>query len=280
MSSNPQQQGSRKPGLNSVISWGASVVIIGLMFKILHWQGGEYMIGLGLATESLLFAILGFAAMDVKTADAAPGQKASDINDLLSTAITPKVINELSAGFAQFNKTVAAVNQVTASFDATKNLIKEFETTATDIKKFRDGVASVGSGFDSFNKSLQSVGQLSTVSQQAVTQISTTSQQAVGQITAASKDMISHMNASSQSMVKDFESASAGMKSFSKNVVDMNASFDQFNKTLGAINQMTASSATMMKEFEAATAGMRAYSKNLNELAKIYQAQLDAFRKN
>jgi len=247
--SNPQQQGTRKPGLNSVISWGASVVIIGLMFKILHWQGGEYMIGLGLATESLLFAILGFAAMDVaKSPDAAaPGQKASDINDLLSTAITPKVINELSNGFAQFNKTVAAVNQVAGSFDVTKNLIKEFENTTLDVKKFRDNMAMVGSGFDAFNKSLQAVSQ---------------------------------MSSASQGMMKDFESASAGMKIFSKNVVDMNSSFDTFNKTLASINQMTASSATMMKEFEAATVGMRAYNKNLTDLAKIYQAQLDAFRKN
>jgi len=278
--SNPQQ-GSRKPGLNSVISWGASIVIIGLMFKILHWQGGEYMIGIGLATESLLFAILGFAAMDVAKDPSAPaGQKASDINDLLSTAITPKVINELSAGFQQFNKTVAAVNQVTASFDVTKNLIKEFENTTVDVKKMRDSMAGVGTGVDQLSKSMQAMGQVATTSQQAVTQISTASQTAIGQINSASKDMIGAMSASSKSMMGDFEAASAGMKSFSKNVVDMNASFDQFNKTLAAINQMTASSQTMLKEFEAATTGMKAYNKNLSDLAKIYQAQLDAFRKN
>jgi len=247
--SNPQQKGTRKPGLNSVISWGASIVIIGLMFKILHWQGGEYMIGLGLATESFLFGLLGFSAMEVVGAKGADGkvEKASDINDLLSTAITPKVINELSAGFAQFNKTVAAVSQVAGSFDSTKNLIKEFDTATADLKKFRENMAMVGTGFDQFNKSLQAVSQ---------------------------------MSASSQGMMKDFEAASAGMKSFSKNVTDMNAGIDTFNKTLGSINQMTASSATMMKEFEAATANMRAYNKNLADLAKIYQAQLDAFRKN
>jgi hypothetical protein len=70
------------------------------------------------------------------------------------------------------------------------------------------------------------------------------------------------------------------MKSFVKNITDMNANFDQFTKTLGAINQMTASSATMLKEFEAATVGMKAYNKNLTDLSKVYQAQLDAFRKN
>jgi len=88
------------------------------------------------------------------------------------------------------------------------------------------------------------------------------------------------MSAATQGMMKDFETAGQGMKSFAKNMVDMNSSFDQFTKTLAAINQMTASSATMLKEFEAATNGMKAYNKNLTDLSKVYQAQLEAFRKN
>jgi len=244
--SNPQQKVQKKIGLNTVISWGASVVIIGLMFKILHWQGGEYMIGIGLATESFLFFILGLASMTVVEATGTDGQKASDINDLLSTAITPKVIERLSMGFQQFNKTVESVNQVAGSFNATQNFIKEIETANTDLKKFRDNMGSVATGFGEFNKSLVAVGQMAN---------------------------------STQGMMKDFESAANGMKAFSKNMTDMNASFDQFTKTLAAINQMTASSQSMLKEFEAATNGMRAYNTNLNALSKVYAAQLDAFKR-
>jgi len=240
---------TKKIGLNSVISWGASVVIIGLMFKILHWQGAEAMICVGLITESLLFAILGFAAMTVHVEDPTKdGDKGgSALHDLLATSITPKIVERLSMGFQQFNKTVESVNQVAGSFNVTQNLIKELETTTGDVKKFRDNMTAVGSGFDQFNKALQAV---------------------------------AAMSAASQGMMKDFESAGQGMRAFSKNVTDMNASFDQFTKTLGSINQMTASSATMLKEFEAATNGMKAYNKNLTDLTKVYQAQLDAFRKN
>ena len=46
--------------LDAVISWGATVVIIGAMAKILHWPGGEIIIGVGLATEAVLFFIMGF----------------------------------------------------------------------------------------------------------------------------------------------------------------------------------------------------------------------------
>ena len=245
MSSNPQVK--KKIGLNTVISWGASVVIIGLMFKILHWPGGEILIAVGLLTESFLFFILGLASMTVveETKDGDHG--GSGLHDLLSTAITPKVIERLSMGFQQFNKTVESVNQVAGSFAVTDKLIKEMDATTTDVKKFRDNMTAVSAGFDQFNKALQAIGQ---------------------------------MSAASQGISKDFETAGAGIKAFSKNIVDMNASFDQFTKTLAAINQMTASSATMLKEFEAATVGMKAYNKNLTDLTKVYQAQLDAFRKN
>jgi len=224
------------------------VVIIGLMFKILHWPGGELFIAVGLLTESFLFFILGLASMTV-VEDSKDGADhgGSGLHDLLATSITPKVIERLSAGFQQFNKTVESVNQVAGSFAVTDKLIKEMDATTTDVKKFRDNMGAVAAGFDQFNKALQAIGQ---------------------------------MSAASQGISKDFETAGTGIKAFSKNITDMNASFDQFTKTLAAINQMTASSATMLKEFEAATVGMKAYNKNLTDLTKVYQAQLDAFRKN
>lgn len=51
-------------GIDSLISWGASVVIVGLMFKILHWNGGEFLIATGLIVEALLFLLLGFVKTD------------------------------------------------------------------------------------------------------------------------------------------------------------------------------------------------------------------------
>ncbi|PQJ10168.1 hypothetical protein CJD36_015860 [Flavipsychrobacter stenotrophus] len=247
MSSNPQK--SKKIGLNSVISWGASVVIVGLMFKILHLKGGEIMIAVGLLTESVLFAIMGFAAIG---SDATPDahddkKKDSGLDDLLATAISPAVIQKLSKGFEQFNKTVESVNAVANTGAIAQNMFKEIEAATGDIKKFRDNVSAIGTSFDAFGKTLQSINQ---------------------------------MSVASSTMLKDFETASKGMQVYAKNMTEVNASFDTFSKTLQAINSMTVSSQSMLKEFEAATNGMKAYNKNITDLSKVYQAQLDAFRKN
>jgi uncharacterized protein YukE len=239
------QNQKKKIGLNSVISFGASVVILGLMFKILHWKGGEIMIGVGLATEALLFALLGFAAMSVPE-DEKAAEGGANLSELLSSSVTPKIVEGLTNGFKQFTQTVQSVNQIAGSAGSATNFIKEIETATGDVKKFRDNMTSVSGGFEAFNKSLQAVSQMSGIS---------------------------------VTMMKEFESAGQGMKSFTKNIGDMNTNFDQFNKTLGSINQMTAASQNMMKEFEATTNGIKAYNKSLTDLARIYQAQVDAFKK-
>jgi gliding motility-associated protein GldL len=52
------QQGKRV--LNFCYSWGASVVILGAMFKILHLPYGNTMLAVGMITEFLVFFIFGF----------------------------------------------------------------------------------------------------------------------------------------------------------------------------------------------------------------------------
>lgn len=46
--------------LNSLYSFGASVVVLGALFKIQHWNGAGFMLTAGLITEALIFFIYAF----------------------------------------------------------------------------------------------------------------------------------------------------------------------------------------------------------------------------
>ncbi len=48
-----------KVALKYLYAWGASVVILGALFKILHWPGANEMLIVGLGTESVIFFISG-----------------------------------------------------------------------------------------------------------------------------------------------------------------------------------------------------------------------------
>lgn len=48
---------SKSYAVNMIYSAGASVVIIGALFKILHWPGASYVLMIGMFTEAFLFLI-------------------------------------------------------------------------------------------------------------------------------------------------------------------------------------------------------------------------------
>jgi gliding motility-associated protein GldL len=58
------QSKTRKKIMNMVYGLGASVVILGALFKILHWPYGNLMLILGLCTEALVFAVSAFEPVD------------------------------------------------------------------------------------------------------------------------------------------------------------------------------------------------------------------------
>lgn len=50
--------------MNMVYGLGAAVVILGALFKIMHWPGGNQMLIAGLITEALVFVISAFEPVD------------------------------------------------------------------------------------------------------------------------------------------------------------------------------------------------------------------------
>src|SRR6202012_5455617 len=141
-------------GINNIVSWGATVVIVGLMFKILHWPGATYFIAGGLSTEAILFFLLGFQRED-KDIDwvraypelaedydgelpaAAPrkitgGDSFSNtaaLDQMLAEAkIGPELIGSLATGLRTFGDKVQGISRVTDASDATvafTNKVKE-----------------------------------------------------------------------------------------------------------------------------------------------------------
>lgn len=144
-----------KIGLNTLISWGATIVIIGLMFKILHWEGGEWMIGVGLSVEAILFFLLGIQSMTDEEALAQvlpvpghhPHPQNADLEELLSKSLNHQTIDKLNRGFEQFNKTVESVNEIAKIGTAgmTNNLVKEVEGTTAQMRVLHTNLTELNS---------------------------------------------------------------------------------------------------------------------------------------
>jgi len=53
-----------KKGMNMVYGLGAAIVIVGALFKIMHWPYGDEMLIFGLLTEAVVFVVSAFEPVD------------------------------------------------------------------------------------------------------------------------------------------------------------------------------------------------------------------------
>ncbi|TBW27970.1 gliding motility protein GldL [Gramella sp. KN1008] len=117
---------STKKLTNMVYGLGASVVILGALFKIMHWPGGNAMLIIGLIVEALVFAYSAFEPID----------------DELDWSL---VYPELAGGESQRRKTVAAEAK-----EAEGLLSKKLDEMLKDAKIDASLMSSLGESIRNF----------------------------------------------------------------------------------------------------------------------------------
>ncbi|GGH09215.1 gliding motility protein GldL [Sphingobacterium alkalisoli] len=164
--------------INTLINWGATVVIIGLMFKILNFKGGEWMIGVGLAVEALLFFIMGFmsAEKDVDWTRVYP-ELDEDFRGELPTRSTP-IPSNISQPIAGGN--TAALDKLLQDAKIDENLIgnlgdglRTFGDKVASISKVADTAAATNQFADKLNSASIGASQLSHAFERAAADLQT-----------------------------------------------------------------------------------------------------------
>jgi len=251
-----------KLGLNTLISWGASVVIIGLMFKILHWKGGEIMIAAGLITEAILFFVLGFQAeskepdwtrvypeLDDDFSGERPkavainqGQSSTQALDkmLADAKIGPELIESLGSGLRTFGDKVSAISGMADTASATTELTAK--------------VKSASGSFDALSSAFDKA----TVNLKEMAESNIDSKSYHEQVAALTKN-IAALNA-----VYDLE-----LKESSENLKSMNKFYQNLSQTMQNFNESMEDS----KQFKDEVGKL---AKNLSSLNAIYGNMLSA----
>lgn len=135
--------------LNVAISWGASIVIIGVLFKILHIGGSSanYMIGIGLGVEAFLFFLMGLF----------PAQKQPDwskvypqLDENFKGHIPPGALS--GANINTLPSTTMAFDKMLAEADVNPEVLKSL---GENLKTFSTKIESITNISDLSNTSNQ-----------------------------------------------------------------------------------------------------------------------------
>lgn len=155
------QSKSTKKLFNMAYGLGASVVIIGALFKILHWEFGPLTGGLllavGLITEALIFAISAFEPVDdeydwslvypelnggmskgknaAQEAKEAEGLLSKKLDELLKEAnIDAQLMNSLGESIRNFEGAAKNISPTVDAMESTKRYSEEMSTAAAQME--------------------------------------------------------------------------------------------------------------------------------------------------
>lgn len=142
--------------MSKLYGWGASVVILGALFKINHYTGANEMLILGLTTESVIFFFSGFEPPHVEpdwsvvypelagmyhgaaTEIGHPSIKNKDLtkelDKMLSDAkIGPELIQSLSKGLHNLSENTGMLSDVSNAAVATNDYVKNMKTASQSV---------------------------------------------------------------------------------------------------------------------------------------------------
>lgn len=161
--------------VGAAYSLGASVVILGAMFKILHLNGASYMLGIGMSVEAIIFA-LGIFDKPVKEFE---WNKIFDFenernrsNNLVSTpqaesksslkvnyteTISDVDVKKLSEGIKNLSTTAEQLNALTAVVKSTDKLTSNLDNASEVTSKFIQSQEQLNNATSQLKSSYQSI---------------------------------------------------------------------------------------------------------------------------
>lgn len=246
---------------------GASVVILGALFKIMHWDGAGPMLIVGLGTEALLFAMFAFApqphdpawervypelddeywAKLVKSgtkSDKLPsGPGAPGLDQMLANAkIDQAMIDRLGKGFSGLADSVTKIGDITNASVATK--------------EYANNVANASKAMADMNKSYAT-----TVS-------------AMSEMSNAANDAKQY-HAQVQAITKNLGALNAV---YEMELQDANNHLKAMNKFYANLTNAMTNMADASKDTEAFKGELSKLTSNLNNLNKVYGNMLTAMK--
>ena len=150
------------------VSFGASIVIVGALFKITHTAGADILLWVGLLAEALIFAVYGYLYIKYPP-EKAPGHDEEQLSvaSVTNAAGGPDAMKALGESFTKLNTTVAGLKDVTDMAAASSDFAKKTREVTGQMEAvktaYTDAATSVGafakatSGAQQFHEQIQSL---------------------------------------------------------------------------------------------------------------------------
>ncbi len=273
-----------------IYSVGASVVIIGALFKILHWPGASQVLMVGMFTEAFLFIIGIFekphAAYHWENVfPQLYGDEVKEVGGVGGTITSGTPTNAPANGTTGATVPTIAEADVKALKDGMANLGKAAEqlaslgNVATATNGLVEKMTVAGEAAQNFAATQTTLATATEGVAQQYTAIQTQMAAAVGQVQAYGKGVeslnaqLSSVNAVYELQLKEIQAQAATFKAQTEKLNGVNTTIDTLAAQATQLQQNTVASVEASKQY---LAGQQKLAAQVADLNKVYGNMLSA----
>lgn len=257
--------------------WGASVVLIGALFKLTHWPGANQLLTVGLITEAIIFFFSAFEPlheeldwtlvypqlagldgdieiMGEKETLPSTSDAMVKFNNMIEKAGDTNLFEKFSSGIEKLNTQVAQMTEVSDAAVATNEFTDNMKNAASAVSNLAE----------TYNKSVESVNYSSESLSDAFNGISQKVSKGGEEFAEAYQRLTSSMDLDFSSLKEGNSEYNKHISSLNKNLSALNAIFElQLNET--DLEQM-------MSDLQGSVENSKKYNTEITKLGQKLEA--------
>jgi gliding motility-associated protein GldL len=281
-----------KTFMGYVYGWGASIVMLGALFKLQHWQFSGLLLTIGLITEAFIFFLSAFEPpLDMpdwgkvypelreeydlmELEEIGTGKKRGLDQMFSSSELSPELLDKVGKGLNDLSTAARGISDISSATLATDMYVKNLSSASESMSSFAEINkraneslnSSVSKLVDSYSMASQ---QLSDTGKGTIDKLIKSSEEFTENLTDTGKKIAETINAASGSISNEMKNIGEGSKQYAGNLEKLNNNILALNESFEQQLQGT------KNQFEAS----RKFSSDLNQMSEILASSVSELQK-
>ena len=281
-----------KTFMGYVYGWGASIVMIGALFKLQHWQYSGLLLTIGLITEAFIFFLSAFEPpmdmpewskvypelrddYEVMELEDSNRRGKNGFNQLFaSSELSPELLDKVGKSLNNLSAAASGISDISTATLATDMYVKNLSSASESMNTFAEinqrANETVNASVEKLAKSYSFASeQLSGTGKNAIEKLQKSSEEFSSKLTETGKKLADTVNGASGSFTNELKNIGESSKAYAGNLDKLNQNIDALNVTFE----------TQLKGTKAQFEASQKFSSDLTQMNSLLSASVSELQK-
>ena len=278
-----------------VYGWGASLVLVGALFKLQHWNHSGIMLTIGLMTEAFIFFLSAFEPpleqpdwtrvypelqedyefMEALEESEPKIKGGGNLESFLgSTSITPELLNKVGKSLTDLSNTASGISDISTATLATDVYVRNLNAASESMVAFSEMNTQANTTIHN------SIGELVNSYSSTAHKISETGENMLSKLSDSSVKFTKQIDDSGNKLVESYQKLSGSME---KGFADLNSNSSSYGENLQKLNKnIELLSSSYEKQLKGTSDQIHAsvkFFEDLNQMNQIIASSVQEMKK-